>query len=73
MDAEKAAGRPVKLVRNCVAAKGARLLFRELVRELSKSSISGAIARQILRSPRSACNDKYLSGYSIRDWDCNCP
>ncbi|MHC5594823.1 MAG: IS110 family transposase [Nostoc sp.] len=32
LDAEKAAGRPVKLVRNRVAAKGARLLFRELVK-----------------------------------------
>ncbi|MEI1376412.1 hypothetical protein PQG02_15585 [Nostoc sp. UHCC 0926] len=32
LDAEKAADRPVKLVRNRVAAKGARLLFRELVK-----------------------------------------
>ncbi|MEH1870661.1 IS110 family transposase [Nostoc sp.] len=32
LDSEKAAGRPVKLVRNRVAAKGARLLFRELVK-----------------------------------------
>jgi hypothetical protein len=32
LDAEKAAGRPVKLVRNRIAAKGARLLFRELVK-----------------------------------------
>ncbi|MBD2411190.1 IS110 family transposase [Nostoc calcicola FACHB-389] len=32
LDAEKASGRPVKLVRNRVAAKGARLLFRELVK-----------------------------------------
>lgn len=32
LDTEKAAGRPVKLVRNRVAAKGARLLFRELVK-----------------------------------------
>ncbi|WP_298908705.1 IS110 family transposase [uncultured Nostoc sp.] len=36
IDTEKAAGRPVKLVRNRVAAKGARLLFRELVKELSE-------------------------------------
>ncbi|MEH1817482.1 MAG: transposase [Nostoc sp.] len=34
LDTEKAAGRPVKLVRNRVAAKGARLLFRELVKGL---------------------------------------
>ncbi|MHC5676417.1 IS110 family transposase, partial [Nostoc sp.] len=34
LDTEKAAGRPVKLVRNRVAAKGARLLFRELVKAL---------------------------------------
>ncbi|MDQ3018257.1 MAG: IS110 family transposase [bacterium] len=32
LDIEKAAGRPVKLVRNRIAAKGARLLFRELVK-----------------------------------------
>ncbi|MEH2274649.1 MAG: IS110 family transposase [Nostoc sp.] len=32
IDTEKAAGRPVKLVRNRVAAKGAKLLFRELVK-----------------------------------------
>ncbi|MEH2396245.1 IS110 family transposase [Nostoc sp.] len=32
LDTEKAAGRPVKLVRNRVAAKGARMLFRELVK-----------------------------------------
>jgi hypothetical protein len=32
LDAEKASGRPVKLVRNRVAAKAARLLFRELVK-----------------------------------------
>jgi hypothetical protein len=32
LDAEKAAGRPVKLVRNRIVAKGARLLFRELVK-----------------------------------------
>ncbi|MEH2312445.1 MAG: hypothetical protein V7K35_13825 [Nostoc sp.] len=32
LDIEKAAGRPVKLVRNRVAAKGAKLLFRELVK-----------------------------------------
>ena len=35
LDTEKAAGRPVKLVRNRVAAKGARLLFRELVKVLT--------------------------------------
>ncbi|MEH2270105.1 MAG: IS110 family transposase [Nostoc sp.] len=35
LDTEKAAGRPVKLVRNRVAAKGARLLFRELVKGLT--------------------------------------
>jgi hypothetical protein len=34
LDTEKAAGRPVKLVRNRIAAKGARLLFRELVKSL---------------------------------------
>ncbi|BBD69675.1 hypothetical protein NIES4072_29900 [Nostoc commune NIES-4072] len=34
LDTEKAAGRPVKLVRNRIAAKGARLLFRELVKGL---------------------------------------
>ncbi|MEH2156285.1 IS110 family transposase [Nostoc sp.] len=32
LDTEKAAGRPVRLVRNRIAAKGARLLFRELVK-----------------------------------------
>ncbi|WP_375494759.1 transposase [uncultured Nostoc sp.] len=32
LDTEKAAGRPVKLVRNRIAAKGARMLFRELVK-----------------------------------------
>ncbi len=37
LDTEKAAGRPVKLVRNRVAAKGARLLFRELVKVHYKS------------------------------------
>ena len=35
LDTEKAAGRPVKLVRNRIAAKGARLLFRELVKAIS--------------------------------------
>ncbi|MFN6485994.1 MULTISPECIES: IS110 family transposase [unclassified Nostoc] len=35
LDTEKAAGRPVKLVRNRIAAKGARLLFRELVKGLT--------------------------------------
>ncbi|WP_375515693.1 transposase [uncultured Nostoc sp.] len=34
LDGEKAAGRPVKLVRNRIAAKGVRLLFRELVKGL---------------------------------------
>jgi len=29
--------RPVKLARNCVASKAADLLFRELVKELSRS------------------------------------
>ena len=37
LDTEKAAGRPVKLVRNRVAAKGARLLFRELVKCLNQT------------------------------------
>ncbi|MEH2446333.1 MAG: IS110 family transposase [Nostoc sp.] len=32
LDTEKAAGRPVKLVRNRVAAKGTKLLFKELVK-----------------------------------------
>ncbi|BAY15726.1 hypothetical protein NIES21_15450 [Anabaenopsis circularis NIES-21] len=35
---EKEAGRPVKLVRMKVAAIGARLLFRELVKELSQNN-----------------------------------
>ncbi len=34
LDAEKASGRPVRLVRSRVAAKAVKLLFRELVREL---------------------------------------
>ena len=34
LDSEKAQGRPVKLVRNRIAAKGAKLLFRELVKSL---------------------------------------
>ncbi|MDZ7970300.1 MAG: IS110 family transposase [Nostoc sp. DedSLP03] len=34
LDIEKAAGRSVKLVRNRIAAKGARLLFRELIKSL---------------------------------------
>jgi hypothetical protein len=38
LDTEKAAGRPVKLVRNRVAAKGARLLFRELVKGLKRQN-----------------------------------
>ncbi|MEH2454506.1 IS110 family transposase [Nostoc sp.] len=32
IDTEKAAGRPVKLVRNRVAAKGTKLLFKELIK-----------------------------------------
>ncbi len=35
LDAEKASGRPAKLIRNRVAAKAARLLFRELVKALT--------------------------------------
>ncbi|MEG4323111.1 MULTISPECIES: transposase [unclassified Microcoleus] len=35
LDTEKASGRPVKLVRSRVAAKAVKLLFKELVRELS--------------------------------------
>ncbi|MBC1235649.1 transposase [Nostoc sp. 2RC] len=35
LDAEKAAGRPAKLIRNRIAAKAARLLFRELVKSLT--------------------------------------
>ncbi|MEH2070532.1 MAG: transposase [Nostoc sp.] len=35
LDAEKAAGRPAKLIRNRIAAKAARLLFRELVKTLT--------------------------------------
>lgn len=34
IDAEKASGRPVKLVRSRIAAKAVKLLFKELVREL---------------------------------------
>jgi hypothetical protein len=34
MDAEKASGRPVRLVRSRVAAKAVKMLFKELVREL---------------------------------------
>jgi len=34
MDAEKASGRPVRLVRSRVAAKAVKLLFKELVQEL---------------------------------------
>ena len=33
LDTEKAQGRPVKFARNRVPAKGARLLFQELVKE----------------------------------------
>ncbi|QFS42974.1 hypothetical protein [Nostoc sphaeroides] len=36
LDPEKLAGRPVKLVRNRIAAKGARLLFRELIQVHNK-------------------------------------
>jgi len=39
MDAEKASGRPVRLVRSRVAAKAVKLLFKELVRELVQSEI----------------------------------
>ncbi|MEH2371967.1 IS110 family transposase [Nostoc sp.] len=35
LDAEKTAGRPMRLVRNRIAAKAARLLFRELVKALT--------------------------------------
>jgi len=35
IDTEKASGRPVRLVRSRVAAKAVKLLFKELVRELS--------------------------------------
>jgi hypothetical protein len=38
MDAEKASGRPVRLVRSRVAAKAVKLLFKELVHELVYSS-----------------------------------
>ncbi|BAZ69159.1 MAG: transposase [Pelatocladus maniniholoensis HA4357-MV3] len=34
LDSEKAAGRPVKLVRSRIAAKAAKLLFRELIKTL---------------------------------------
>ena len=36
IDAEKASGRPVKLVRSLIAAKAVKLLFKELVYELSQ-------------------------------------
>jgi hypothetical protein len=36
LDAEKASGRPAKLIRNRIAAKASRLLFRELVKELKE-------------------------------------
>ncbi|MCY7383317.1 MAG: transposase [Microcoleus sp. CAN_BIN18] len=39
IDAEKASGRPVKLVRSRIAAKAVKLLFKELVRELVHSQI----------------------------------
>ncbi|WP_029631627.1 IS110 family transposase [[Scytonema hofmanni] UTEX B 1581] len=35
LDAEKAAGRPVRLVRSRISAKAAKLLFRELVKQLN--------------------------------------
>jgi hypothetical protein len=35
LDTEKAQGRPTRLVRNRIAAKGARVLFRELVKALN--------------------------------------
>lgn len=35
LDLEKAAGRPIKLVRSRIAAKAARLLFKELVKEFN--------------------------------------
>jgi hypothetical protein len=38
MDAEKASGRPVRLVRSRVAAKAVKLLFKELVHELVYSA-----------------------------------
>jgi hypothetical protein len=34
LDAEKAAGRPVKLTRMRIAAKGVRILFKELIKSL---------------------------------------
>jgi hypothetical protein len=40
IDAEKASGRPVRLVRSRVAAKAVKLLFKELVHELVYSQIS---------------------------------
>ena len=38
LDQEKANGRPVRLVRSRICAKAARLLFKELVKELVRSS-----------------------------------
>ena len=35
VDAEKATGKPIRLVRMRVAAKAVRLLFRELVKEMT--------------------------------------
>ncbi len=35
LDEEKAAGRPVKLVRSRVASKAAKLLFKELVKAIA--------------------------------------
>ncbi|MEG4840829.1 IS110 family transposase [Microcoleus sp. B9-D4] len=43
MDAEKASGRPVRLVRSRVAAKAVKLLFKELVRELVYSNLKSKI------------------------------
>ncbi len=38
LDAEKAAGRPARLVRSRISAKAAKLLFRELVKTISPNS-----------------------------------
>lgn len=43
MDAEKASGRPVRLVRSRVAAKAVKLLFKELVQELVHSNLKSKI------------------------------
>jgi len=42
LDAEKAAGRPVRLVRSRISAKAAKLLFRELVKVLHCLEWSGS-------------------------------